>query len=125
MTHLSLLVRIAHPFQPTLWSYQVYAVIATGGKQYRVQQGDQIKVEKLAGNPGDKIEFDQVLLLADGEDVSIGTPYIKGGKVTGEVQEHARAKKIDILKFKRRKQHIKHMGHRQHYTHVKITNISK
>lgn len=103
----------------------MYAIIATGGKQYRVHQGDQIKVEKLAGNPGDKIEFDQVLLLADGEDVSIGTPYIKGGKVTGEVLEHARAKKIDILKFKRRKQHMKHMGHRQHYTQVKITNISK
>lgn len=103
----------------------MYAVIATGGKQYRVQQGDQIKIEKLAGNPGDKIEFDQVLLFADGEDVSIGTPFIKGGKVTGEVQEQARDKKIDILKFKRRKHHMKRMGHRQHYTHVKITKISK
>ncbi len=103
----------------------MYAIIATGGKQYRVQQGDRIKVEKLAGNPGDKIEFDQVLLLADGEDVAIGTPYIDGGKVTGEVQEQARAKKIDIIKFKRRKHHMKHMGHRQHYTQVKITDISK
>ena len=103
----------------------MYAIIATGGKQYRVQQGDHIKVEKLAGNPGDKIEFDQVLLLADGEDVSIGTPYIRGGKVTAEVQEHARAEKIEIIKFKRRKHHMKHMGHKQHYTQVKITGIKK
>lgn len=103
----------------------MYAVIATGGKQYRVQKGDQIKVEKLAGEPGDKVVFDQVLLLADGEDVSIGTPYIDGSKVTGEVQEQARAKKIEIIKFKRRKHHMKHMGHRQHYTQVKITKISK
>ena len=103
----------------------MYAVIATGGKQYRVEQGDQIKVEKLAGNPGDKIEFDQVLLLADGEDVSIGTPYLEGSKVIAEVQEQARAKKIEIIKFKRRKHHMKRMGHRQHYTQVKITDISK
>ena len=103
----------------------MYAIIATGGKQYRVQQGDQVKIEKLASDPGEKVVFDQVLLLADGEDVAIGTPYIKGGKVTGEVQEHARAKKIEVIKFKRRKQHMKRMGHRQHYTQVKITKISK
>ena len=103
----------------------MYAVIATGGKQYRVQEGDQIKIEKLVGEPGDKIEFNDVLLLADGEDVSIGTPLVEGGKVTGEVQEQARAKKIEIIKFKRRKHHLKRMGHRQHYTHVKITGITK
>jgi len=103
----------------------VYAIIATGGKQYRVQEGDQIKVEKLASDPGEKIEFKDVLLLADGDNVSIGTPLVEGGKVTGEVQEHARAKKIEIIKFKRRKHHMKHMGHRQHYTSVKITGISK
>ena len=103
----------------------MYAVIATGGKQYLVHKGDQIKVEKLGLDPGKTIEFDQVLLLADGEDVSIGAPYIEGGKVTAEVQENARARKIDIIKFKRRKQYMKHMGHRQHYTQVKITDISK
>jgi len=125
LTAIILIVRIAPLFQSVFGVFQVYAIIATGGKQYRVQEGDQIKIEKLARDPGDKIEFNDVLLLADGEDISIGTPLVEGGKVIGEVQEHARAKKIDIIKFKRRKQHMKRMGHRQHYTHVKITGISK
>lgn len=125
MTVIILIARIAPLFQSVFWRNQVYAIIATGGKQYRVQEGDQIKIEKLAGDPGDKIEFNDVLLLADGEDVSIGTPLVEGGKVIGEVQEQTRAKKIDIIKFKRRKHHLKRMGHRQHYTHVKITGISK
>jgi large subunit ribosomal protein L21 len=103
----------------------VYAIIATGGKQYRVQEGDQIRVEKLAGDPGEKIEFNQVLLLADGEDVTIGAPYVDGGKVMAEVQDQARAKKIEVIKFKRRKHHMKRMGHRQSFTEVKITGISK
>ena len=103
----------------------MYAIIATGGKQYRVQEGDQIKVEKLAGDPGEKIEFNQVLLLADGEDVTIGAPYLDGSKVMGEVQDQARAKKIEIIKFKRRKQHMKRTGHRQSFTQVKITGICK
>lgn len=100
-------------------------MIATGGKQYRVHEGDRIKVEKLGKAQGEKVIFDQVLLLADGEEVSIGTPYIEGGGVTGEVQGHIKAKKIDVIKFKRRKNHLKRMGHRQQYTQVKITNISK
>lgn len=103
----------------------MYAIIATGGKQYRVQEGDQIKVEKLPGDPGEKIEFNQVLLLADGEDVTIGAPYVDGSKVMGEVQDQARAKKIEVIKFKRRKQHMKRMGHRQSFTEIKITGISK
>lgn len=103
----------------------MYAIIATGGKQYRVQEGDQIKVEKLAGDPGEKVEFDQVLLLADGENVTIGEPYVDGGKVMGEVQDQARGKKIEVIKFKRRKHHMKRMGHRQSFTQVKITGISK
>ncbi len=103
----------------------MYAVIATGGKQYRVQKGDLLKVEKLDVEPGKKVNFDQVLLVADGDDVEVGTPYIKGGKVTAEVQQQARAKKIDIIKFKRRKHHMKRMGHRQYYTQVKITEIKK
>lgn len=112
-------------FSPCIGEFQLYAIIATGGKQYRVQEGDHIKVEQLTGNPGEAIEFNNVLLLADGEDVSIGSPLVEGSKVMGEVQEHARAKKIDIIKFKRRKHHIKRMGHRQHYTNVKITSITK
>lgn len=103
----------------------MYAVIATGGKQYRVCEGDQIRVEKLDEAPGGKVVFDHVLLFADGEDVAIGTPYVEGSKVTGEVQEHGKAKKIDIIKFKRRKHHIKRMGHRQRYTQIKITRIDK
>ena len=103
----------------------MYAVITTGGKQYRVQKGDLLKVEKLDVEPGKKVNFDQVLLVADGDDVEVGTPYIKGGKVTAEVQQQARAKKIDIIKFKRRKHHMKRMGHRQYYTQVKITEIKK
>ena len=103
----------------------MYAIIATGGKQYRVQEGDHIRVEKLVGDPGEKVEFNQVLLLADGEDVTIGAPYVDGSKVTGEVEEQARAKKIEIIKFKRRKHHMKRMGHRQSFTQVKITGISK
>lgn len=101
----------------------MYAVIATGGKQYRVHEGDRIKVEKLDEALGEKIVFDQVLLLADGENISIGTPYVEGSEVTGEIQEHAKAKKIDIIKFKRRKHHMKHRGHRQRYTQVRITGI--
>ena len=103
----------------------MYAIIATGGKQYRVQEGDYIRVEKLAGEPGDKVEFNQVLLLADGADVSVGAPYVDGGKVSGEVEKQARAKKVEIIKFKRRKHHMKRMGHRQSFTQVKITGISK
>ena len=103
----------------------MYAIIATGGKQYRVQKGDHIRVEKLEGDPGEKVEFNQVLLLADGEDVTIGAPYVDGSKVTGEVEQQTRAKKIEIIKFKRRKHHMKRMGHRQSFTQVKITGISK
>ncbi len=125
LTHSSPPARIAPLFSPYSGDFLVYAVIATGGKQYLVHKGDQIKVEKLGLDPGKKVEFDQVLLLADGEDVSIGTPYVKGGKVTAEVQDNSRAKKVEVIKFKRRKNYMKRMGHRQHYTQVKITDISK
>ena len=126
MTHQDRIAKIAPLFRPLITeNSKVYAIIATGGKQYRVQEGDQIKVEKLAGDPGEKVEFNQVLLLADGEDVTIGAPYVDGGKVMGEVQEQARAKKIEVIKFKRRKHHMKRMGHRQSFTEVKITGISK
>ena len=103
----------------------MYAVIATGGKQYRVEQGEVLRVEKLNAQEGDTIEFDQVLMMGNGDDVSIGAPYIDGGKVSAEVRAQGRAKKIDIVKFKRRKHHRKQMGHRQSYTEIVIKEISQ
>jgi large subunit ribosomal protein L21 len=101
----------------------MYAVIKTGGKQYKVSQGDVLRVEKLAAAEGDSISFDQVLMIADAGDVKIGTPVIDGTSVTASVRKHGRAKKIEIVKFKRRKHHRKQMGHRQSYTEIEITAI--
>ncbi len=102
----------------------MYAVIKTGGKQYRVLEGDTLRVEKLDAGTGETIEFDQVLMVGEGADVKIGTPYVDGGKVTATVREQGRAKKVDIIKFRRRKHHMKRMGHRQSYTELEITAIS-
>lgn len=101
----------------------MYAVIASGGKQYRVSEGQVLKLETLPGEVGGKVEFDHVMLIADGADVNVGAPYIEGAKVAGEVVEHGRGDKIRIIKFRRRKHHMKRMGHRQNYTAVKITQI--
>lgn len=102
----------------------MYAVIQTGGKQYRVSQGDKLRVEKLGADEGAKVELDKVLMVADGEKVTVGTPYVKGGKVTATVTAHGRGKKVKIIKFKRRKHHLKRQGHRQWYTELEITKIS-
>jgi large subunit ribosomal protein L21 len=102
----------------------MYAVIKTGGKQYRVAQGDTLKVEKLEAGEGDSVEFDQVLMVGEGEDVKIGTPYVDGSTVTATVKGHGRGDKIEIIKFRRRKHHMKRAGHRQDYTEVEITGIS-
>ena len=102
----------------------MYAVIKTGGKQYRVTQGETLRVETLEASEGDAVEFDHVLMVGEGEDVKIGTPLIDGGKVTATVKAHGRAKKVEIIKFRRRKHHMKKMGHRQNYTEVEITGIS-
>ncbi len=102
----------------------MYAVIKTGGKQYRVSQGETLKVEKLDAGEGDSVEFDQVLMVGEGEDVKIGTPYVDGSRVTARVKTHGRGKKVDIIKFRRRKHHMKRMGHRQDFTEVEITGIS-
>lgn len=102
----------------------MYAVIRTGGKQYRVAEGQTLKVEKLDVAEGAAVEIDQVLLISDGETVTVGDPLVAGSKVTATVQGHGRAKKIEIVKFRRRKHHRKQMGHRQHYTELKITGIS-
>lgn len=102
----------------------MYAVIVTGGKQHRVSEGETLKVEKLAAEAGASIEFDKVLLVANDGDVKIGAPVVDGAKVTAEVVSHGRGEKIRILKFKRRKHHMKQMGHRQWFTEIKITGIS-
>jgi large subunit ribosomal protein L21 len=101
----------------------MYAVIKTGGKQYKVALGDTLRIDKVAANEGNNVDFEEVFLVTDGNTIKVGTPRVDGGKVTAIVQEHGRAKKIKIIKFKRRKHHRKQMGHRQYYTDVKITGI--
>lgn len=102
----------------------MFAVIATGGKQYRVAPGDVIRVEKLNIDEGDNVDFVNVLMVDDGENTSVGTPYVDGGKVSGKVRSQGRAKKIEIIKFRRRKNYRKKLGHRQAYTEVEITTIN-
>ncbi|MDH5231774.1 MAG: 50S ribosomal protein L21 [Gammaproteobacteria bacterium] len=102
----------------------MYAVIETGGKQYRVSEGQTIKVEKLDAEQGSTLELEKVLMVSDGTSVNIGTPYVSGSKVSAVVENHGRGDKIRIIKFRRRKHHRKQMGHRQHYTALKITGIS-
>jgi len=102
----------------------MYAVIVTGGKQYRVMQGETLRVEKLEGDVGAAVKFDQVLLVGSGEDVSVGAPHVGGASVAATIKAHGRADKIRIIKFRRRKHHQKSMGHRQHYTEIEITGIS-
>jgi large subunit ribosomal protein L21 len=103
---------------------EMYAVIKTGGKQYRVSEGETLRIETLDANEGDSVDFDQVLMVGEGEDVRIGTPLLEGGKVTATVKSHGRGKKVEIIKFRRRKHHMKRMGHRQNYTEVEITGIT-
>jgi large subunit ribosomal protein L21 len=101
----------------------MYAVIKTGGKQYRVEKDDVIRVEKLEAEIGDQVQFESVLMLNDGENVTVGTPIIDGCSVIAAVTDQARAKKIEIVKFRRRKHHQKRTGHRQYYTEIKILNM--
>lgn len=102
----------------------MYAIFATGGKQYRAATGDILKIEKLDAEKGTTVELDQVLMVGEGEDVKVGAPYLKGGKVTATVVEHGRGEKIRIIKFRRRKHHRKQMGHRQDFTRIEITGIA-
>ena len=102
----------------------MYAVIATGGKQYRVTEGETLKVEKLAGEEGSEVELDQVLMIADGDKLSIGTPELDKSSVKAKVISHGRGKKVTIIKFRRRKHHRKQMGHRQSFTEIEITDIN-
>ena len=101
----------------------MYAVIETGGKQYRVQEGDVITIEKLNVEAGDAIAFDKVLVLADDKDLKVGAPYVAGAAVHGEVVENGKAKKVIIYKYKAKKDYRKKQGHRQPYTMVKITSL--
>ncbi|WP_407354637.1 50S ribosomal protein L21 [Luteimonas sp. R10] len=101
----------------------MYAVIVTGGKQYRVMEGETIRVEKLDAEAGKQVTFDNVLMLGDGEGVTLGDA-LKGATVTANVKSHGRADKVRIIKFRRRKHHMKRMGHRQHYTEIEITGIA-
>ncbi len=103
----------------------MHAVIKTGGKQYRVAAGDQLNIESLAGEVGAEIRFDEVLMLSDGDDVTVGTPLVAGANVQAKVVEHGRGEKIRIIKFKRRKHYRRTMGHRQNYTRVEITGVNK
>ena len=102
----------------------MYAVIQTGGKQYRVEEGTYLKIEKLELGVGDSVEFDKVLLIQSDDAVKVGLPFIEGGKVTATVLSQGRHDKVKIIKFRRRKHHMKQQGHRQYYTEVQITGIS-
>ena len=102
----------------------MHAVIESGGKQYRVQPGSRIRVERLAAAEGERVEFDRVLLVGDGNEVVTGTPCVAGGKVSATVLAHRRARKITVIKFKRRKGYMRKQGHRQAYTEVRITDVS-
>ena len=102
----------------------MYAVIKTGGKQYRVIAGEKIKVEQIPADVGSKITLDQVLLVGEGESVKIGSPVVAGATVTAEVLAHGRHDKVKIFKMRRRKHYQKHQGHRQNYTEIKIDEIS-
>ena len=101
----------------------MFAVIKTGGKQYRVTGGQEITVEKLVGDAGAKLEFAEVLMIGDGDKINIGAPMISGAKVLGEVVEHDRAAKVTAYKKKPRNTYRRKLGHRQHQTVVKITSI--
>ena len=101
----------------------MYAVIESGGKQHRVEEGEILRLEKLEVATGEKVDFDKVLMVGEGESVKIGAPYVAGSKVTAEVLKQGRGTKVKIIKFNRRKHSQKKQGHRQWFTEVKITDI--
>ena len=103
----------------------MYAVFESGGKQHRVEEGEVLKLEKIELATGDKVEFDKVMLVGEGESVKVGQPLVEGAVVTGEVVSQGRHDKVQIIKFKRRKHYRRTMGHRQNYTRVEITGVNK
>ena len=102
----------------------MYAVIATGGKQYRVTQDGVLRIEKLDAEPGATVEFDRVLLVGEGAEVKLGKPLVAGGKVTATVVRHGKGSKVSVVKFKRRAHYLRQKTHRQPFTEVKVTGIS-
>jgi len=102
----------------------MYAIVATGGKQYRVKEGETLRIEKLSVEAGDTVELDKVLMVGEGDDVKIGAPYLENAKVTATVEANGRGDKVKIVKFHRRKHYRRQMGHRQSFTEIKITGIS-
>lgn len=103
----------------------MYAIISSGGKQYKVEQGDILRVEKLEGEVGSDIVLDRVLMVADGDDIKIGQPVLEGAAVNGTVVEQGKARKILVFKYKRRKRFHKKQGHRQQFTAIKINSITQ
>ncbi len=101
----------------------MYAVIATGGKQYRVIKGETLRVEKLVGEEGSKVELDGVLMVVDGDNIEVGAPMLDKGTVTAKIKSHGRGKKVEIIKFRRRKHSRTQAGHRQSYTEIEVTDI--
>jgi len=102
----------------------MYAIIKTGGKQHKVSEGDVLAIEKINGSKGDRVVFDQVLMVAREGDIRVGTPFVEGAKVTGEIAVQGKAPKIYVFRMKRRKGYHKKTGHRQPLTSLKITEIS-
>lgn len=101
----------------------MYAIIKTGGKQYKVAEGDEIFVEKLEGEAGDSVDFDEVLAVSNDDDFKVGTPFVEDVKVSGEIVKHGKGKKIVIFKYKPKSTYRNKTGHRQPYTKVKINSI--
>jgi large subunit ribosomal protein L21 len=101
----------------------MYAVIKTGGKQYKVEKGSTLRVEKLDGDAGTKLSFEEVLLVADGDNVQIGVPMLSGAKVSAEIVAQEKGEKLIVFKFRRRKAYRRKNGHRQQYTAIKVTDI--
>ena len=101
----------------------MYAVVATGGKQYRVQEGEILRIEKIPGEVGAAVSFDQVLMYSDGENIAIGQPVLENAVVKGHIVEQGKGKKIIVFKYKRRKRYRRKQGHRQQFTAVKIDRI--
>lgn len=102
----------------------MYAVIKTGGKQYKVTVGEKLNVEQITAEPNSQIELNEVLMIADGESVKVGAPFIEGAKVVAKVVSHGRGEKIRIFKMRRRKHYQKRQGHRQNFTQIEIVSIA-
>jgi len=101
----------------------MYAVISSGGKQYKVQEGEILRIEKLSGDVGAPVSFDNILMFSDGENVNVGTPVLSDVSVQGHIVEQGKAKKILVFKYKRRKRYRRKQGHRQQFTAIKIDSI--